>query len=103
MSVPFAWFLTDGEYRRAVRSLQLDETLLARLAELTGDSTFRTWRPEGYMVGSGTARDVPRAVHAHAVICEHAHARLRELRDRQDVPGVRPPRWSRRAGTTTAS
>ena len=79
-------------------SLRLDETLLARLAELTGDDAFRTWRPEGYLAG-----DVPRAVYAHAVLCEHAHARLHKLRDRQDAAGVRPPRWSRRAGTTTAS
>lgn len=98
MNIPFAWCLTAFEYRRAVGSLRLDETLLARLAELTGDDAFRTWRPEGYL-----ARDVPRAVYAHAVLCEHAHARLHELRDRQDAAGVRPPRWSRRAGTTTAS
>jgi hypothetical protein len=98
MNIPFAWCLTAFEYRRAVESLRLDETLLARLAELSGDGTLRTWRPEGYL-----ARDVPRAVYAHAVLCEHAHGRLRELRDRRDAPGVRPPRWSRRAGTTTAS
>ena len=98
MNVPFAWCLTAFEYRRAVDSLGLDDTLFARLAELTGDSTLATWRPEGYR-----SRDVPRAVYAHAVLCEHAHARLRRLRDRQDAAAVRPPRWSRRAGTTTAS
>jgi hypothetical protein len=98
MNIPFAWCLTAFEYRRAVDSLRLDETLLARLAELTGDGTLRTWRPDGYL-----ARDVPRAVYAHAVLCEHAHSRLRELRDRQEAAAVRPPRWSRRAGTTTAS
>ena len=98
MNVPFAWCLTAQEYRRAVGSLRLDDTLLAGLADLSGDAALRTWRPEGYL-----ARDVPRAVYAHAVLCEHAHARLRELRDRQAAAGVRPPRWSRRAGTTTAS
>jgi hypothetical protein len=81
MNIPFALCLTAGEYRRAVHSLRLDETLLACLAELTGDLTFRTWRPEGFTVQPRTARDVPRAVYAHAVICEYAHARLRELRD----------------------
>jgi hypothetical protein len=80
MNIPFAWCLTADEYRRAVHSLQLDETLLACLAELTGDLTFRTWRPDGYVIQPRTARDVPRAVYAHAVICEHAHARLRQLR-----------------------
>ena len=83
MNIPFALCLTAGEYQRAVHSLQLDETLVACLAELTGDVTFRTWRPEGFTVQPRTARDVPRAVYAHAVICEYAHARLRELRDRQ--------------------
>jgi hypothetical protein len=85
MNIPFAWCLTAAEYRRAVHSLQLDETLLACLAELTGDMTFRTWRPEGFVVQPRTARDVPRAVYAHAVICEYAHARLRQLRDRPPV------------------
>jgi hypothetical protein len=98
MNVPFAWCLTAEEYRRAVGSLELDDTLLACLADLAGDAALRSWRPEGYL-----ARDVPRAVYAHAVLCEHAHTRLRELRDRRDQAGVRPPRWSRRAGTTTAS
>jgi hypothetical protein len=98
MNVPFAWCLTAEEYRRAVGSLELDDTLLACLADLAGDAALRSWRPEGYL-----ARDVPRAVYAHAVLCEHAHTRLRELRDRRDQAGVRPPRWSRTAGTTTAS
>jgi hypothetical protein len=90
MNIPFAWCLTADEYRRAVHSLQLDETLLACLAELTGDLTFRTWRPDGHVIQPRTARDVPRAVYAHAVICEYAHARLRRLRassaDRTNVP-----------------
>ena len=72
MNIPFAWCLTADEYRRAVHSLQLDETLLSCLAELTGDLTFRTWRPDGYVIQPRTARDVPRAV--------YAHARLRQLR-----------------------
>jgi hypothetical protein len=83
MNIPFALCLTADEYRRAVHSLQLDETLLGCLAELTGDVTFRTWRPEGFTVQPRTVRDVLRAVYAHAAICEYAHARLREIRDRQ--------------------
>jgi hypothetical protein len=89
MNIPFAWCLTAAEYRRAVHSLQLDETLLACLADLTGDLTFRTWRPEGFIIQPRTGRDVPRAVYAHAVICEYAHARLRELRNRSARPAHR--------------
>jgi hypothetical protein len=74
-----------------VHSLQLDETLLGRLAELTGDVTFRTWRPEGFTVQPRTARDVPRGVYAHAVICEYAHARLYELRDQRRAVSAGPP------------
>jgi hypothetical protein len=95
MNIPFAWCLTAAEYRRAVHSLQLDETLLACLAELTGDVTFRTWRREGFTIQPRTARDVPRAVYAHAVICEYAHARLLTLRDRAadaTAPAGAPPR-----------
>lgn len=90
MNIPFAFCLTADEYQRAVHSLQLDETLLACLAELTGDVTFRTWRPEGFTIQPRTSRDVPRAVYAHAAICEYAHARLRELRDRQRSVGAAP-------------
>ena len=44
-------------------------------AELTEDRTLATWRPEGYRSGA-----VPRAVYAHAVLCEHAHTRPQLVR-----------------------
>ncbi|QSB15387.1 hypothetical protein JQS43_03230 [Natronosporangium hydrolyticum] len=76
MNIPFALCLTPREYRRAVHSLRLDESLLAILATLTGDATFRSWRPAGTLVRVDSAVDVPRAVYEHAVICEQAHAHL---------------------------
>lgn len=76
MNIAFALLTTSDEYRRAVHSLQLDESLLGCLAELTGDEVFRTWKPSGYIPIVRTNRDVPRDLFAHAVIHEYAHARL---------------------------
>ena len=76
MNVAFCLFTTSDEYRRAVHSLQLDESLLAILAELTDDHMFLTWKPAGYIPIVRTNRDVPRDLFAHAVIHEYIHARL---------------------------
>lgn len=76
MNIPFALCLTPDEYRQAVHSLRLDEAVLSVLATLTGDDTFRTWRPASTMVRVDSRLDVPRAVYEHAVICEQAHAQL---------------------------
>lgn len=79
MNILFVLCLTPDEYRQAVHSLRLDEAVLSVLAVLTADDTFRTWRPAGTMVRVDSRLDVPRAVYEHAVICEHAHARLLDL------------------------
>jgi hypothetical protein len=79
MNIPFALCLTPSEYQRAVHSLRLDETLMAVLAELTGDFRFLRWRPAGSPVRVDSTLDVPRAVYEHAVYCEHAHAHLLAL------------------------
>ncbi|WP_428963566.1 DUF6999 family protein [Micromonospora fluostatini] len=76
MNVPFALCLTSEEYRRAVHSMRLDISLLALLTQLTGDSTFLSWRPEGSVLRVDSTVDVPRSVYEHAVICEYAFARL---------------------------
>jgi hypothetical protein len=87
MNIPFALCLTEDEYRRAVHSLRLDESLLTVLAELTGDPTFLRWRPGTAVVRVDSGLDVPRAVYEHAVICEYAHERLRHLAAASDVDG----------------
>ena len=76
MNIMFALLTTSDEYRRAIHSLQLDESLLGCLAELTGDELFRIWRPAGYLPIVRTNRDVPRDLFAHSVIHEYIHARL---------------------------
>jgi hypothetical protein len=79
MNIPFAACLTRTEYERAVHSMRLDDSLLTLLAELTNDATFLRWRRGGVTVRVDSAVDVPRAVYEHAVICEHAHERLKQL------------------------
>lgn len=76
MNMAFCLLTTSDEYRRAVHSLQLDESVLGCVAELTGDDVFRSWKPAGYNPIVRTNRDVPRDLFAHAVIHEYVHARL---------------------------
>jgi hypothetical protein len=76
MNIAFALLTTNLEYQRAVHSLQLDESLLGCVAELTGDEAFRAWRPVGYALIVQTNRDVPRYLYGHAVVHEYIHARL---------------------------
>lgn len=76
MNIMFCLLTTSDEYRRAVHSLQLDESVLACLSELTGDEVYRSWKPAGYNPIVRTNRDVPRDLFAHAVIHEYIHARL---------------------------
>lgn len=76
MNIAFALLTTNLEYQRAVHSLQLDESLLGCIAELTGDEAFRSWRPVGYALIVQTNRDVPRYLYGHAVVHEYIHARL---------------------------
>jgi hypothetical protein len=88
MNIPFALCLTADEYRRAVHSMRLDESLLGALAALTGDPTFRTWRPAGSVIRLDSTADVPRAVYEHALICEYAHATLVAMAERAGRVGV---------------
>jgi hypothetical protein len=89
MNIPFAFRLTRDEYAAAVHSLRLDDSILALLADLTGDDTFLRWRTGGTSVRRDSGIDVPRAVYEHAVVCELAHGRLREL---AHVRGMEPDR-----------
>ena len=78
MNIPFALCLTPEEYRRAVHSLRLDASLFTVLASLTGDDTFLSWRTGLPPVRVDSNVDVPAKVYEHAVLCEYAHARLRQ-------------------------
>lgn len=111
MNVAFCLLTTSDEYRRAVHSLQLDESVLSILAELTDDPRFLVWKPAGYNPIVRTNRDVPRDLFAHAVVHEYIHARLlrqTEIRDSDPVALVRsadvpPPNGSTRCDWSTAA
>ncbi len=92
MNIPFAFCLTPGEYRRAVHSLRLDDSLLSVLAALTGDPGFLGGRTGLPPVRVDSNVDVPARVYEHALVCEHALARLRAGRDA--TAGLAPVAWS---------
>jgi hypothetical protein len=82
MNIPFCLFTTEQEYERAVNSFQLDESVCAMLAGLTGDPTFRTWTPNRFPMWISVRRDVPKELLWHAAVTEYAHTYLCLLRDR---------------------
>jgi hypothetical protein len=98
MNIPFALCLTEDEYRHAVHSLRLDESLLTVLAQLTADPTFLRWRPGTPVIRVDTNLDVPRAVYEHAVVCEYTHERLRQLAAASTRPRQPEHRSVSRAG-----
>ena len=81
MNIPFCLFTTQHEYERAVNSFQLDESVCAMLASLTGDATFRTWTPVKFPAWVSVRRDVARDLFWHAAVCEYAHTTLERMRD----------------------
>jgi hypothetical protein len=83
MNLPFAACLTPDEYRRAVHSMRFDDSILAILAEITGDPAFLRWQNGDLSIRADSNTDVPHAVYRHAVVCEYAHAHLVRLAARQ--------------------
>lgn len=81
MNIPFCLFTTNDEYERAVNSFQLDESLCAYIANLTGDPVFRSWVPNRFPMWLSTKRDVPRDLYWHAIVNEMVHTRLCQMRD----------------------
>jgi hypothetical protein len=76
-----AVFMDHDTAERAVNSLQLDESLLAAIANLTGDPVFRTWTPVTFTNWVGMSGDVGRDLHWHFLVTEYAHTRLCRMRD----------------------
>ena len=83
MNIPFCLFTTEREYERAVNSFQLDESIGAMLAGLSGDPIFRTWAPNKFPAWISVRRDVARELFWHACVIEYAHTQLERLRDRR--------------------
>jgi hypothetical protein len=79
MNIPFALLTSEDVYEQAVNSFQLDESLMAHLADITGDSVFRSWSTRQSLSWLEINRDVPRALYMHAVMHEYAHTHLCRL------------------------
>ncbi len=88
MNIPFCLFTTEREYERAVNSFQLDESVCAMLAGLTGDPTFRTWTPNKFPAWISVRRDVAQELFWHACVSEYAHTHLERIRDHRVDPHV---------------
>jgi len=73
--------LTDKDIERAVTSLQFDESLLATIANITGDDQFRHWTPMKFTNWLGYSSDITRDLRWHMMVTEYAYNRLLELRD----------------------
>jgi hypothetical protein len=82
MNIPFALLTSEDVYEQAVNSFQLDEPLMAHLADITGDSLFRAWGTQQSLCWLEINRDVPRALYMHAVVHEYAHTHLCRLAER---------------------
>lgn len=85
MNVLFALLTSEEVYEQAVNSFQLDEPLMAHLADITGDSTFRAWGTHQSLSWLEINRDVPRALYMHAVVHEYAHTHLCRLAGRRNA------------------
>jgi len=79
MNIPFALLTSEDVYEQAVNSCQIDEPLLAHLADITGDGLFRAWGTRQSLGWLDINRDVPRALYMHAVVHEYAHTHLCRL------------------------
>jgi len=76
MNIPFALLTSEDIYEQAVNSFALDESLLAHLADITGDDVFRAWGTQQSLAWPAINRDVPRALFMHALVHEYAHTEL---------------------------
>jgi hypothetical protein len=79
MNIPFALLTSEDVYEQAVNSFQLDESLMAHLADITGDGMFHAWGRPQSLAWLEVGRDVPRELYMHAVVHEYSHTHLRRL------------------------
>lgn len=79
MNISFALLTTEDIYEQAVNSFSLDESLLAHIADITGDDLFRVPRSGQSLAWLAIDGDVPRSLYRHAMLHEQAHTALCRL------------------------
>jgi len=77
-----ALFFSDRTIERAVNSFQLDESLLAAIANMTGEESLRALTPVKFTHWVGTTGDPARDLHWHILVHEEAYGRLLRLKAR---------------------
>jgi AraC-like DNA-binding protein len=75
-----AVFFDDRTIERAVNSFQLDESLLAAIANMTGLESLRALTPLKFTHWVGTTGDAPRDLHWHMLVHEQAYGQLLRLK-----------------------
>ena len=73
--------LDEDSMESAANSLQLDESLLHVISNLTGDSMYRNWTPLKFSNYITWPWDAGRSLHLHMLVTEYAHTRLCRMRD----------------------
>lgn len=79
MNIPFALLTTEDIYEQAVNSFSVDESLLAHIADITGDDVFRALGPGQSLAWLAVDGDVPNSLYRHAMAHERAHTALCRL------------------------
>ena len=79
MNIPFALLTTEVIYEQAVNSFSLDESLLAHIADITGDDVFRALGSGQSLAWLAVDGDVPKSLYQHAMAHERAHTALCRL------------------------
>ncbi|MEX2150462.1 MAG: hypothetical protein WD793_09595 [Steroidobacteraceae bacterium] len=79
MNIPFALLTTEDIYEQAVNSFSLDESLLAHIADISGDDGFRALGPRQSLAWLAVDGDVAKSLYRHAMHHEQAHTALCRL------------------------
>jgi hypothetical protein len=79
-----ALFFDDRTIERAVNSFQLDESLLAAIANMTGLECLRALTPLKFTHWVGTTGDAPRDLHWHILVHEQVYGKLLRLKSAAD-------------------
>lgn len=83
--VMFLVFLLDEDTQdHSANSLNLDESLMHALANITGDELFRRWSPGPFANWIRWPLDPAQGLHKHILICEYAYTRLMQLKEQQE-------------------
>lgn len=77
-------FLSDKEGERAAQSLQLDDSLMTSISNLTGDDFYRYLFPFKFTHQSRYHFDVVKDLRDHMLGLEYAYAHLLQLRSKQN-------------------